>query len=146
VAVLVAARGRQADLRELPPRVTFSDRIQNFATERSEAIFAALLAGDAEAQLARLDGHFGAIAGRITAVDLTDGIRMTCASGAVLHLRRSGNAPELRCYSEADDAATAARSTPPRCAWCAKNWPPKKKAPRGWRGLLLGPLSGGTDQ
>ena len=94
-------------LAELPPRVTFSDRLQNFATERSEAIFAALLQGEEAAQIARLDGLFGGIAGAITGVDLTDGIRMTCADGCVLHLRRSGNAPELRCYSEADNVELA---------------------------------------
>lgn len=110
VAVIAAARGRRvADLLgELPPRVTYSDRIQNFATERSEAIFAALLEGDPQEQMARLTGYFGGIAGAITRVDLTDGIRMSCADGSVLHLRRSGNAPELRCYSEADDVAKAA--------------------------------------
>jgi phosphomannomutase len=107
VAVLAAAKGRalSALLGELPPRVTYSDRIQEFATERSEAIFASLL-GEGDV-LARLDGYFGGIAGAIVSVDLTDGIRMTCAGGAILHLRRSGNAPELRCYSEADDAQTA---------------------------------------
>ncbi|MDR6706664.1 phosphomannomutase [Novosphingobium sp. 1748] len=109
VAVIAAARGRRvADLLgELPPRVTYSDRIQNFATERSEAIFAALLEGGAQEQIARLTSYFGGIAGAITRVDLTDGIRMSCADGSVLHLRRSGNAPELRCYSEADDVAKA---------------------------------------
>lgn len=110
LAVIAAAKGRQvADLlRELPPRVTYSDRLQNFATERSEAIFATLLEGRAEDQLARLNHHFGAIAGAILTIDLTDGIRMSCADGSILHLRRSGNAPELRCYSEADDAERAA--------------------------------------
>ncbi|NBC36198.1 phosphomannomutase [Novosphingobium sp. FSY-8] len=112
VAVMAAARAKGMGvgelLNELPPRVTYSDRIQNFATARSEAIFAALLEGDAAAQLARLDGYFGGIAGVVVGVDLTDGIRMTTAEGKVLHLRRSGNAPELRCYSEADDAQTAA--------------------------------------
>jgi phosphomannomutase len=92
----------------LPPRVTYSDRIQSFATERSEAIFAALLEGGAQEQLDRMSGYFGGIAGAIIGVDLTDGIRMSCADGSVLHLRRSGNAPELRCYSEADDAEKAA--------------------------------------
>jgi phosphomannomutase len=40
LAVIVASRpGRIRDLLDaLPPRVTYSDRIQNFATERSEAI------------------------------------------------------------------------------------------------------------
>ena len=30
-------------------------------------------------------------------------------SGDILHVRPSGNAPELRCYAEARDAATAER-------------------------------------
>jgi phosphomannomutase len=29
-------------------------------------------------------------------------MRLTCASGDVVHLRPSGNAPELRCCTEAD--------------------------------------------
>ena len=32
---------------------------------------------------------------------------MTMASGDIVHLRRSGNAPELRCYAEAGTAAAA---------------------------------------
>jgi phosphomannomutase len=111
VAVMAAARAQGIKVRDLigqlPPRVTYSDRIKQFPTARSEAIFAALLEGTAAEQLARLNGHFGAIAGAIVGVDLTDGIRMSTQEGKVLHLRRSGNAPELRCYSEADDAATA---------------------------------------
>ncbi|RVU06483.1 phosphomannomutase [Novosphingobium umbonatum] len=109
VAVIAAAKRRRvADLLgELPPRVTYSDRIQNFATERSEAIFAALLEGSEQDQIVRLSQYFGAIAGSVVGIDLTDGIRMSCEDGCVLHLRRSGNAPELRCYSEASDAARA---------------------------------------
>jgi phosphomannomutase len=34
-------------------------------------------------------------------VDLTDGLRMTLDSQDIIHLRPSGNAPELRCYCEA---------------------------------------------
>ncbi len=41
------------------------------------------------------------------ATDLTDGLRMTLDSGEVVHIRASGNAPELRLYVE---AATAARA------------------------------------
>lgn len=110
LAVIVASRpGRIRDLLDaLPPRVTCSDRIQNFATERSEAIFAALLEGDTATQIARLNGCFGGVAGAVIHVDLTDGIRMTTQTGAILHLRRSGNAPELRCYSESDTADHAA--------------------------------------
>ena len=40
-------------------------------------------------------------------LDQTDGLRVTLASGEILHLRPSGNAPELRCYAEAESAARA---------------------------------------
>lgn len=35
-------------------------------------------------------------------MDSTDGLRITLDNGDIIHLRPSGNAPELRCYSEAD--------------------------------------------
>jgi phosphomannomutase len=41
-------------------------------------------------------------------VDETDGLRITFNSGEVVHLRASGNAPELRCYNEADSAERVA--------------------------------------
>ena len=37
----------------------------------------------------------------------TDGLRATFANGDIVHLRPSGNAPELRCYAEADSAERA---------------------------------------
>jgi phosphomannomutase len=33
---------------------------------------------------------------------------MTLTGDEIVHLRASGNAPELRCYAEADDPARAA--------------------------------------
>ena len=42
-----------------------------------------------------------AIPHRKVVVDMTDGVRMTFADGDIVHLRASGNAPELRCYAEA---------------------------------------------
>jgi phosphomannomutase len=109
IAVLAAARpGRVADLvAGLPPRVTYSDRLKEFPQELSTRIFDYLLAGDEAERRFRLDDLFRAIAGPVEQVDLTDGIRMTTRTGAIIHLRRSGNAPELRCYSEADDRETA---------------------------------------
>ncbi|MGY9288660.1 hypothetical protein [Citrobacter braakii] len=35
-------------------------------------------------------------------MDHTDGIRITLDSADIFHLRPSGNAPELRCYAEAN--------------------------------------------
>ena len=43
----------------------------------------------------------------VTHVDDTDGLRLTLGDGAIVHLRPSGNAPELRCYAEADGHAAA---------------------------------------
>lgn len=88
----------------LPRRVTFSSRITRFSPERSKALFA-WLTGSTDAQLA---GAFAPIAGvHILGVDWTDGVRMRFANDRVIHLRSSGNAPELRCYSEADDDTVA---------------------------------------
>ncbi|HDK0096261.1 TPA: phosphomannomutase, partial [Escherichia coli] len=36
-----------------------------------------------------------------------DGLRLTLSDGSIIHLRPSGNAPELRCYAEADNIIKA---------------------------------------
>ncbi len=38
----------------------------------------------------------------MTDIDATDGLRATFDNAEVIHLRPSGNAPEFRCYNEAD--------------------------------------------
>jgi len=43
----------------------------------------------------------------VTDVSTVDGLRITFASEEVVHLRASGNAPELRCYTEAASEARA---------------------------------------
>ncbi|MEQ2025044.1 phosphomannomutase [Xenorhabdus szentirmaii] len=87
---------------ELPPRITFSDRIQNFATNRSERIIKNGK-NDPQHLLQKLGFN------NISLLDLNaiDGLRMTLSNGNIIHLRSSGNAPELRCYTEADSAETA---------------------------------------
>lgn len=102
VAVLTAARGRSVSrlVAELPPRFTHSDRIQDFLPGRRDALMGWLTAE--EGRDARLDAAFGPVAGAsLCGVDLTDGVRMRFANGHIIHLRGSGNAPELRCYTEA---------------------------------------------
>ena len=51
-----------------------------------------------------------ALGGALSGVDRTDGLRMTLEDGRIVHLRPSGNAPELRCYVE-DVSKTRAQST-----------------------------------
>lgn len=84
-----------------PERRTATDRLQEIPRERSLAIVAAILAGDL--------GVLPEGLGRPVATDTTDGARLTFDDGRVIHIRPSGNAPELRCYVEAGNAEAAER-------------------------------------
>lgn len=81
---------------ELPPRFTAADRLTEIAPEASK-LFLEALTSDAEARTAFFTG-----VGAEADVDTTDGLRVRFESGDVVHLRPSGNAPEFRCYTEAD--------------------------------------------
>ncbi|MEY4891003.1 MAG: hypothetical protein RIQ75_2133, partial [Pseudomonadota bacterium] len=52
-----------------------------------------------------------------------DGVRMTFANGRIIHLRGSGNAPELRCYAEAENKALAEALSRQALSWVAKRFP-----------------------
>lgn len=95
--------GSLADLvaRE-PARFTAADRLEDVAPETSLDLIEGFRADPARlaAFLSRLDEaprH----------IDQTDGLRVGCASGRVVHFRPSGNAPELRLYVEAETAFAA---------------------------------------
>ena len=99
--MLLAAAGKGVIsilISALPQRFTCSDRIQNFAKEKSQEI---ILKG--KANPAQLLTTLGIENITITSVDETDGLRITLADGMIVHLRPSGNAPELRCYTESDN-------------------------------------------
>ncbi|WP_420860224.1 phosphomannomutase [Marivivens marinus] len=81
-------------------RVTATDRLPEIPTDQSARWIAALI-GDSAARAAFLPALEDA------RLDLTDGLRMHLADGRVLHLRPSGNAPELRVLIEAPDADQA---------------------------------------
>lgn len=87
----------------LPQRFTYSDRIKDFPTVRSQAILADGKS-DPQALLAKL----GFTNSQVSSVDTTDGLRLRLDDGRIIHLRPSGNAPELRCYAEAETASVAA--------------------------------------
>ncbi len=96
-------RLRLSELRnELPPRFTASDRIKDFPTQLSQERLAAL-----QQDPMAIESEFGAVFGPLAGVDTTDGLRMTFANGEILHLRPSGNAPELRAYAESDSPERA---------------------------------------
>jgi phosphomannomutase len=113
VAVLADARAKGLSLSalqaQLPPRFTNSERLQNYPTSQSQALLAALQQGAEADVLARLTRLLGDIAGgEAQRFDATDGLRTTFASGDIIHLRPSGNAPELRVYTESATAERAA--------------------------------------
>ena len=82
-------------------RATASDRLREVPA-RASGPFLDRLEHD-EAYRRELLGALGPIA----AVDARDGVRIRSAGGLTVHFRVSGNAPEVRCYVEAADAAQA---------------------------------------
>ncbi|OCW55974.1 phosphomannomutase [Hoeflea olei] len=94
-AARAAGETLSAHVAELALPVAASDRIEHFPTATGQALVADL-SGDEDRRL-----RFFEPLGRPVNADLTDGLRVTLDSGAIVHLRPSGNAPELRIYSEA---------------------------------------------
>lgn len=106
LALLAMAKQNSCKLSDLtinlPKRYTASDRIQNFSAGNSQALLANLQADDLAYQ-----SLWGDELGKISKIDVTDGLRLSFTNGEIVHLRPSGNAPELRCYAEADDMLRA---------------------------------------
>ncbi|MGQ9660003.1 MAG: phosphomannomutase [Thermochromatium sp.] len=96
---------------DLPPRFTHSDRLKHFPTEISQARLAALCTDHRQPNKLAIEAEFGAAFGPVAAIDDTDGLRLTFENGEILHLRPSGNAPELRAYAEADSPERAEAMT-----------------------------------
>nr|WP_270836032.1 phosphomannomutase [Aeromonas sp. QDB30] len=93
----------------LPNRFTCSDRLKDFPREESREI---IELGQTDIARLMLKLHFDEF--EIMSVDQTDGLRILFVGGDVLHLRPSGNAPELRCYAESD-SVEGARSIVNQC-------------------------------
>lgn len=107
LTLLLSARAANKPLsalfEELPPRFTASDRDPDFSQSRSEKLLAALDSLDNQGKAAAF------ALGPLTSVDKTDGLRIVFASEDIVHLRPSGNAPELRCYAESGSESEASR-------------------------------------
>jgi phosphomannomutase len=84
--------------RELPRRFTASDRLTEFPTEVSQLRLRRWTEGGPTIVARDLNG----VLLDVVALDHTDGVRATASNGEIVHVRPSGNAPELRCYVEAD--------------------------------------------
>jgi len=86
----------------LPERYTASDRLQDFAVAQSAQLISSL-----QQDLEKAASLLAPASGAVRHTDTTDGLRMTFANGDIVHLRPSGNAPELRCYAEAGSPESA---------------------------------------
>lgn len=81
--------------------ITHAGRIQEFPTEISSA-FVAELTNSADKR-DKFFKPFGAVAD----MNVIDGLRVQLDNGDIIHLRPSGNAPEMRCYVEAESIDAA---------------------------------------
>ena len=112
LSLLVASKQQNITLSELaaqlPQRYTYSDRIKQIPTDKSRALLAGFDSGDTEIDKKSIAIFFNQQFGQVSILNRTDGLRITFDNGEIIHLRPSGNAPELRCYSEANSLERAA--------------------------------------
>lgn len=87
-------RGLSDLIDDLPAIYSIADRLTDIDTGAAGRLMARLCA-DADLR-SDLFGQWG----RERDIDLTDGLCISVGSGDVIHLRQSGNAPELRCYAQ----------------------------------------------
>jgi phosphomannomutase len=105
LGILLLAKKQNQKISELaatlPARFTASDRLKNFATEKSAEILAKFSSGSESDDEQAGEKVFGELCGRVASLNRTDGLRIIFANDEIIHLRPSGNAPEFRCYTEA---------------------------------------------
>ncbi|GAB1481159.1 phosphomannomutase [Paracoccaceae bacterium] len=92
-----AAGGLAALVAAEPPRFTSSGRLEEIPAAASRALLAGF-----DAAPAALTSFLAGLGEALATVNRTDGLRLRLASGRVLHMRPSGNAPEFRLYAEAE--------------------------------------------
>ena len=106
LAIMMLAKSLNGSISELlthlPQRFTSSDRLKAFPTELSREKLKPLNGDDQQLSIRSAEAILGDVFGDVTSIDNTDGVRITFSNGEVVHFRPSGNAPELRCYNEAD--------------------------------------------
>ena len=94
----------------LPDIYTYSDRIKGVAPELGQRFIEQL---SLEAGVLEVDLELDPV----RATDTTDGCRLYFDGGLVVHFRQSGNAPELRCYTEASSKLMARELNARALAW-----------------------------
>lgn len=88
----------------LPQRFTHSDRLKDFPQTQSQKILSRYADKDGAV---RFESDFVQLSAQVLSIDQTDGIRFALTNEEIIHFRPSGNAPEFRCYTEANSVARA---------------------------------------
>ncbi|KAA0971763.1 phosphomannomutase [Aureimonas fodinaquatilis] len=103
IAALIHAR--TSPLHEVPAQlragIALANRLQNIPSATSRQFVQRL---ESDAPYAE---NFFRPAGSIASLNALDGLKVTLQDGATVHFRPSGNAPEFRCYVEAESAERA---------------------------------------
>lgn len=104
IAPLALARGigLAAVVAAEPGRFTATGRLQAVPSDRGQA-----LVGQLDADPAARGEFLQGLGALETGINRTDGLRLTLNGGRIVHLRPSGNAPELRFYAEAESPDAA---------------------------------------
>lgn len=92
--MVIAENTISEQVKRLPQRYTSSNRIKEFAREKSLKIIESI-----KLDVNKFLQNVG-IPQQAQNIDETDGLRITLDNLEIVHLRPSGNAPELRCYAE----------------------------------------------
>lgn len=125
LCILLAAKQGNCSISELlktlPERYTYSDRIKDFPTELSQSVLAKMQTSQFAQNAAEFAHLFANKLEKVQNFDYTDGVRVTLANEEVVHLRGSGNAPELRCYTEAGSNERA-KTLNEMCIYEMRNW------------------------
>ncbi len=111
LSLLAMAKQKDKKISELtahlPARFTASNRIKEFPTEQSRICIAQLIDNNDTLPYQTIEETFGDLCGKVKNTDLTDGLRIIFQNNEIIHLRPSGNAPEFRCYNEANSLQRA---------------------------------------
>lgn len=85
-------------VKSYPERYVWTETVKNFPTEISQKIISRIAPEKKEAK--KIAEKLFALPAKIDRIDYTDGARMFLTNGEIVHIRPSGNAPELRLYFE----------------------------------------------
>ena len=112
IMTLAKTGGISSIVNALPAYFTCSDRLQQVERCVSDRIIQSVKL-DPSSLLEALNKDTMSV----VEVNEIDGLRMTLEDGTVVHLRPSGNAPELRCYTGANTAEAAQASLTSALSW-----------------------------